>query len=210
MSVQLVSEPGLSLLGFTALRVIMSTRGLVHNDTLIFDGTNYDVWKIRMLDHFRVIDPSMERIVDMGFSPPTDSQNPSLEDEKNSYLDAQASNVLVNVVSNVVIFSIFPFQDAHEFWTKLKDKYEVSKNIEDDCNPSTFGRDEYSSSSTSPTCDLSQGNDMVSGDDNCNDDIELCVDDFSCISHCNGSYLDLNKYSTKNVLHACVDSPCIS
>ena len=77
----------------------MSTRGLVHNDSLIFDGTNYDVWKIHMLNHFRAMDPNLERIVDMGFSPPKDSQNLSLEDEKNSYLDAQASNVLFNVVS---------------------------------------------------------------------------------------------------------------
>ena len=75
MSFQLVSEQGLSLLGFTALRVIMSTRGLVHNDTLIFDGTNYDVWKIHMLNHIRVMDPNLERIVDMGFSPPKDPQN---------------------------------------------------------------------------------------------------------------------------------------
>ena len=80
----------------------MSTRGLVHNDSLIFDGTNYDVWKIRMLKHFRVMDPNIERIVDMGFSPPKDPQNLSIEDEKNSYLDAQASNVLFNVVSIVV------------------------------------------------------------------------------------------------------------
>ena len=64
----------------------MLTRGLVHNDSLIFDGTNYDVWKIRMLKYFRVMDPNMERIVDMGFSPPKDPQNLSLEDEKNSHL----------------------------------------------------------------------------------------------------------------------------
>jgi hypothetical protein len=61
----------------------MSARGLVHDDTLILDGTNYDVRKICMLSHFRDIDPRMEKIVDIGFSPPIDSQNLSLEDEKN-------------------------------------------------------------------------------------------------------------------------------
>ena len=55
------------ILGFTVLRVKMSARGLVHDDTFIFDGTNYDVWKIRMLSHFRDIDPHMEKIVDIGF-----------------------------------------------------------------------------------------------------------------------------------------------
>jgi hypothetical protein len=37
----------------------MSARGLVHNDTFIFDGTNYDIWKICMLNHFRDMDPNV-------------------------------------------------------------------------------------------------------------------------------------------------------
>jgi hypothetical protein len=40
-----------------------------------------------MLNYFRV----MERIVDTSFSPPNDSQDLSLEDEKNLYLNAQAT-----------------------------------------------------------------------------------------------------------------------
>ena len=106
-------------LGFAALRVKMSTRGLGYHHTFIFDGTNYDVWKIRMLDYFRVMDPNIERILDMGFSPPKNPQNLSLEDEKNSYLDAQASNTIFLVVGVVVICSIKPYQNAHEMWTKL-------------------------------------------------------------------------------------------
>src|SRR3954464_85376 len=89
----------------------MSTRGLGFIDTLSFDGTNYDAWKFRMLNYFRVLDPCMERIVDMGFSPPKDTHL-SLEDEKNSYLNAQASNVLVDALSNVDIFQLMPFRDA--------------------------------------------------------------------------------------------------
>ena len=100
-----------------------------------------------------------------------------------------------------------PFQNAHELWTKLQDIYEVSKIIEDDCVASTSGRDEFSSSTTSPTCDFSQGNDMVSGGENCNVDIGLTIDHPSSLSHCNVSSSDLNTYSTKNALHACVDSP---
>jgi hypothetical protein len=73
----------------------------------------------------------------MSFSPPKDPTNLSLEDEKNSYLNAQAINVLSN-------------RNAHEFWTKLQGKYDVSKFIEDECIPSTSSRDELSS--TSPMC----------------------------------------------------------
>ena len=115
----------------------MSARGLVHNNTFIFDVTNYDVWKIYMLDYFRGMHPHMEQILDMGFSPPKDPQNPSFEEKKNSYLDAQATKVHCHVVSHVVISSIAPFRSAHEFWTKLQDTYDASKTIEDDCTPST-------------------------------------------------------------------------
>jgi hypothetical protein len=154
------------------------------------------------------MDPTMEQIVDMGFSPPKGSQNLSLEDEKNLFLNAQATHVIVNALSDVVIFSIMPFRSAHEIWKKLQEKYGVSKIIEDYCIPSTSGRDELSS--TSPTCGKTQGNDMVSGDENYNVDSELTFDNHLSISHCNASSLDLNTSSTKSTLHTCVDSPCIS
>jgi hypothetical protein len=83
----------------------MSARGLVHDDTFIFDGTNYDIWKIYMLNYFWIMDPTMEQIVDISFSPPKDSQNLS-------YLNAQATHVIVNALSDVVIFSIMPFFGA--------------------------------------------------------------------------------------------------
>ena len=48
---------------------------LVHDPTLIFDGTNYDVWKIHMLNLFRDFGPNfIKRIVDVRFPPPRDSQ----------------------------------------------------------------------------------------------------------------------------------------
>ena len=188
----------------------MSTRGLGFSDTLSFNGRNFDVWVIRMLNLFRAMDPNLKRIVDMGFSPPKDPQRLSLEDEKNSYLNAQASNMLFDALSNVVIFQLMPFQDAHEFWTKLQDKYGVSKFCGDDCSPSTAGRVAFSTSSSSPTCGLPQGNAMVSSVGHCNDDSVLIVGDSSSLFYCNASSLDFNTSSTPNVSHACVDSPCIS
>src|ERR1041385_5882041 len=188
----------------------MSTRGLGFTDTLSFDGTYFDAWKIRMLNYFRAIDPCLERIVDMGFSPPKDTQNLSLEDAKNSYLNAQASNVLVDALSNVDISQLMSFRDAHELWTKLQDKYGVSKICGDDCSPSTSGRVLFSTSSTSPTCGLPQGNEMVSSVSHCFDDSELIVDNPLTLSYCNASSLDFNISSNLEVLHACVDSPCIS
>jgi hypothetical protein len=140
----------------------MSARGLVHNNTFIFDGTNYVTWKIHMLNYFWVMDPTMEQIVDTCFSAPKDFQNLPLEDDRNLYLNAQGTHVIINAFSNVVTFSITPFWSAHEKWTKLEEKYGVSKIIEDDCIPSTSCSNELSS--TSPTFGNTQGNDMVSGD----------------------------------------------
>ena len=80
----------------------MSARGLVHKDTLTFDGTNYDVWKIRMLNLFREIHPIIEGYLYVGFSSPMDTQNESLEEKLNSHIDALATKILLHVVSNVV------------------------------------------------------------------------------------------------------------
>ena len=119
----------------------------------------------------------------MGFSSPMDPQNLSLEEKTNSYLDAHVSKVLCLVVSYVVMCPIMPCRNAHEIWTKLQEKYDVSNIIEDDCIDSTSSRDEFSSSSTSPKCGKTQGNDMVSGDGNCNVGIGLTIDDPSSLSH---------------------------
>ena len=172
----------------------MSARGLVHDDTFIFDGTNYDTWKIYVLNILRGISPNMEQIIELGVSPPKDPQNRSLEEKRNSILDALASHVFSNVVSHAVTDSIMPFRNPHELWTKLKDKYEVSNIIEDDCIPSTSGRDEFSSSYTTPMCGKTQGNDMVSGDGNCNVYSDLTIDYHSSLSLCNVSSLDLKHF----------------
>ena len=92
----------------------MSFRELVHNPTFKFDGTSYDVWKIRILNLFRPMGPNyIKSLVDVGFSPPKDSQELSLEEEENSHLDTQVSNGLICVLSDVVLASIMPFRNAH-------------------------------------------------------------------------------------------------
>ena len=110
-------------------------------------------------------------------------------------------------------------------WIKLKERFGgstlelvggISKELSSPSHheelqvASTSGRDEFSSTTTSPTCVKTQGNDMVSGEENCNVDIVPNFDDSSSLSHCNVSSLDLNTSSIENDLHACVDSLCIS
>ena len=99
----------------------MSFRELVHDPTFIFDGTNYDVWKIRMLNLFRAMGPNyIKRIVDVNLSPPKDSQELSLEDEENSHLETRVSNGLICVLSDVVLASIMPFGTLMNFGPSFK------------------------------------------------------------------------------------------
>ena len=79
----------------------MSSRELVHNSLFRFNGTNFNVWKTHLLRHLRVLDHNIERILDIGFSPPKDYESRTLEDEKNLYLDALASNEFCKFVSVV-------------------------------------------------------------------------------------------------------------
>ena len=94
----------------------MSFRELVHNPTFKFYGTNYDVWKICILNSFRDMGTNyVKRIVDVDFPPPKDSQ----EEEENSHLGTLVSNGLICVLSDLVLGSIIPFWSAHEVWKKL-------------------------------------------------------------------------------------------
>src|SRR4051812_37034146 len=104
----------------------MSALGLVNKDTLTFDSTNYDVWKIRMLNLFREIHPIIEGYLYVGFSSPMDTQNGSLEEKLSSHIDALVTRILLHVVSNVVLSSIMPYSSAREIRTKLQDKYSKS------------------------------------------------------------------------------------
>ena len=118
--------------------------------------------------------------------------------------------MIFNALRNVVIFQLLSFRDAHELWTKLQDKYGVSKICGDDCSPSSSGRVGFSTSSTSSRCGLPQGNARVSSGGHCNDDSVLVLGDSSSLSYCNGPYLDFNTSSTLHVSHARVGSPCIA
>ena len=101
----------------------MSASSIVHNDTIIFDGTNYALWRNCLLCNLRTLCPNIERFLDVGFSPPMDPQNLSLEDEKNLHLEAQVSNELIFSLSPTVnlFLTIVKRKSSHEKWTKLKE-----------------------------------------------------------------------------------------
>ena len=112
----------------------MSASGLVHNDTIIFDGTNYFLWRNYMLCNLRTLCPNIEQFLDVGFSPPMDPQNLSLEDEKNLHLEALVYNKFLHHLSfQIYVFlNVSKCKSSHEMWTKLEEKYGGSNSLEVD------------------------------------------------------------------------------
>ena len=145
----------------------MSTSELVHDDTFCFNGTNYIMWRLRMLCHFRAMGPNALRIVVVGDSNLKDGHSPSLED---MHLDSEALSVIHQAITFEVFKSISTCSLAHEAWTKLEVTYGGSNLVgvnaiwedvmEEFSIASTFDCLDASTSSTSSICDMSQGNDM--------------------------------------------------
>jgi hypothetical protein len=210
----------------------MLASGLVHNDTIIFDGTNYRSWRNCMLSNLRTLCPNIEQFLDVGFSLPMDPKNQSLEDQKNLHLEALVSNEFtLSISSGIHVFVLLTANcwTSHAMWTKLEETYGGS-NLHDDFLPldavieelpstsyqeelpiaSTSNCEDITSSSTSSTCVLSQGNDKVSGDTICDDSVVICTNNPSCTNASGVDLLDFNTSCNKVSISSCVDGSCIS
>ena len=178
----------------------MSTSELVHDDTFCFNGTNYIMWRLRMLCHFRAMGPNALRIVVVGNSNLKDGQSPSLGD---MHLDSEALSIIHQAITFEVFKSISSCSLAHDAWTKIEDIYGGSNLHEDNIlfgelmeEFSTFLNHEElsiastsdylhtSTSFTSPTCGIPQGNDMVSEEISCDDGVKLICDDMLDLPCC--------------------------
>jgi hypothetical protein len=132
----------------------------------------------------------------VGFSPPMDPQNLSIEDERNSHLEAQVSNEFVLSLSPVVyvIMMALKCKTSNEIWTKLEEIFGGSTSLEIDQLPKelilTSNNEELQIASTSdcgndpmpsisPTCDMTGGNDLVSTKMTCNSGNAIYTDDSS-------------------------------
>jgi hypothetical protein len=63
----------------------------------------------------------------MGFSPPKDSENLSLEEKKNSYRNSQATNVLFDAMQ--LFMQSCLSTTLMRCWPKIQEKYDVSNII---------------------------------------------------------------------------------
>ena len=168
-----------------------------------------------MLCNFRAMGPNAFRIVVVGDSNLKDGQSPSLED---MHLDSQVLSAIHQAISFEVFKEISTCKSAHVAWTKLEDIYggsnldeenilfgelmeEFSKFLhhEELSITSTSNYLDTSISSTSPTCGVPQGNDMVSEEISCNDGVKLICDDMLDLPCCHDrNVLVSSSYSMTN------------
>jgi hypothetical protein len=164
----------------------MSTSEDVSLELLLLGGSNYTSWSASVLDIFRAMGTHIEQIVDVIISPPSDDLAIlSKEEVKFLQNNAQATNVLFSALSEDVFDAIIfgdgePLDDAHIIWTTLKEKYDKSKCDEkllsleeplEECSilptneepqvilPKSLS--DHATSTSSPTYDLMEGNEMV-------------------------------------------------
>ena len=204
----------------------MSTSGIAYNDIFDFDGTNYHLWRIRMLCHFRAMGPNVLRIVTNGVNIAKDCLSPS---HKDMYVDSDALVAIHQAITFNVFKSISMCETAHETWTKLDDVYggthldeansflmetsgedPMTSSHEEQPIASTSNYTDTSTFSTLPTSSLSQGNDMVSGEIICNDDVEVIIDDSPCRNANFIASANLSISCTNLGIDSLVNSPYIS
>jgi hypothetical protein len=103
-------------------------------EILLFDCSNYASWSTRVINAFRTINPQLEQILDKSIIPSSyDKKNPSKEGQRCLRLHYLGYEILGNSLSTEDYHSFIirydePIHDAHDIWTRIKDKFDKSKN----------------------------------------------------------------------------------
>jgi hypothetical protein len=104
-------------------------------DILLNDCSNYASRSTSMINAFRTIDPRLEQILDKSIIPSNyDKKNISEEDQRCIRLNYLPFDILGNSLSKedyhaFIINYKEPINDAHNIWTRIKNRFEESKHI---------------------------------------------------------------------------------
>jgi hypothetical protein len=118
---------------------------------LLPDCSNYVSWSTCVINAFRTIDSQLEQILDKSIIPSSyNGENVSEEDQRCIHLNYQAYDILSNSLSKedycafIMIYDE-PIHNAHDIWTRIKNKFDESKH-DGSLNTSTS----FSSCETNP------------------------------------------------------------
>jgi hypothetical protein len=118
---------------------------------LLPDCSNYVSWSTCVINAFRTIDSQLEQILDKSIIPSSyNGENASEEDQRCIHLNYQAYDILSNSLSKKDYRAFImrydePIHNAHDIWTRIKNKFDESKH-DGSLNTSTS----FSSCETNP------------------------------------------------------------
>jgi hypothetical protein len=102
---------------------------------LLSDCSNYASWSTSVINAFRTIDSQLDQILDKSIIPSSyDKKNASKEDQRCLRLNHLAFDILDNSLSKedyhaFIIRYDEPIHDAHDIWTRIKNRFNESKHV---------------------------------------------------------------------------------
>jgi hypothetical protein len=103
-------------------------------EILLPDCSNYVSWSSNVINAFRTVDSQLEQILDKSIIPSSyNGRNASEEDQRCIHLNYLAYDILSNSLSKEDCRAFImrydePICDAHDIWTRIKNKFDESKH----------------------------------------------------------------------------------
>ena len=99
---------------------------------LLFDGTNYAYWKVRMRAFLQSLDEKVQQAVEIGWTKPKEVLADQDEvKNKVANFNSRALNALFSAVTNEKFKKMSSTKIAKEAWTILQTTYEGTKVVKD-------------------------------------------------------------------------------
>jgi hypothetical protein len=119
-----------------------TTRKEVTLEILLSDCSNYDSWCTSVLNAFRTLDSRLEQIIDKSIIP--SDYDASEEHQRCIRLNHLAIDILGNSLSEEDYHAFITnydehIPDAHDIWTRIKNKFDESKYDSSFCASTSFG-----------------------------------------------------------------------
>eukprot|EP00253_Pinus_taeda_P001781 PITA_01781 len=94
----------------------------------IFDGTNFNYWKVRVTAYLQSLGTEVWDIVETGYSFP--STTPTDAGEKKKYeTNAKAVSTLLGCISQTEFMKVMHYKSAKEIWDKIITSYEGDEQV---------------------------------------------------------------------------------
>jgi hypothetical protein len=107
-----------------------SHEGISTNKAPLFNGKNFDFWKVRMRTYIMDLGVDVWDVVEIGYV------NPIVLDSKDDKIEfifnAKAINVILSGLVETKFVKVMHLESAKEMWDKLISSYEGNEKLKDD------------------------------------------------------------------------------